>query len=40
MLGRGFSGVFPVAPHTSHAWDLPALILSALVLAALRWGIR
>jgi cobalt/nickel transport system permease protein len=38
MLGRGFTGTFPVAPHTSHAWDLPALILSAIILAALRWG--
>lgn len=40
MLGRGFTGVFPVAPHPAHAWDLPVLIGAGLVLAGLRWGAR
>jgi len=38
MLARGFTGVFPVAPHPAHAWDLPVLVISGLVLAGLRWG--
>jgi len=38
MLARGFTGVFPVAPHPAHPWDLPVLVVSGLVLAGLRWG--
>jgi cobalt/nickel transport system permease protein len=40
MLARGFTGVFPVAPHPAHSWDLPVLLVAGLILAGLRWGIR
>ena len=38
MLARGFTGVFPIGPHPAHPLDLLVLVVSALILAGLRWG--